>query len=84
MDRVNRAFIAAHRVLKSASPSGKVQTACMWSGNTSHASIPNGRSTLTSRTAARNRPTSRTSTSDPRSTSAAVKKTCAPGSLGLR
>jgi hypothetical protein len=40
--RENRALINRHRTEYSASPSGKVQTACMWSGSTTQASIRNG------------------------------------------
>jgi hypothetical protein len=51
---VNRALITLHRVEKSWSRSGNVHTACMWSGNTTHASIRNGRSAFVTRTASRN------------------------------
>jgi len=52
--RVNLALIAAIRTEKSASPSGNVQTQCMWSGNITHASIRNGRSAFVALTACRN------------------------------
>lgn len=42
--RENRALITLHRVAKSASPSGSDQTQCLWSGKTTQASMPNGRS----------------------------------------
>ena len=35
----NNRLITAHRVENAASPSGNVQTACMWSGRTTQASI---------------------------------------------
>jgi hypothetical protein len=47
-------LIAAIRTEKSASPSGNVQTQCMWSGNITHASIRNGRSAFVALTACRN------------------------------
>ena len=78
----NRALIAPHRVEKSISPGGKVHTACRWSGSTTQASIPNGRSARVTRTASRNCATSRINRSDPRSAKATVKNTVAPSHFG--
>jgi len=54
----------------------------MWSGNTTHASIPNGRFARVTATACRNTSTCRTSVSARRSTRLTVKNTQAPGTLG--
>ena len=81
-DWVNRALITLQRVEKSWSPGGRVQTACMWSGNTTQASMRKGRSARVSRTAARSSPMRSTSVCAPRSARATVKNTVAPGTLG--
>jgi hypothetical protein len=52
-DLANAILIARQRPGKSASPSGKLHTQCMWSGSTTHPSTRNGARVLTRRTASR-------------------------------
>jgi hypothetical protein len=56
----------------------------MWSGNTTQARTPNGRSAIVCRTATRSRSTSSTSSRDPASARQTVKNTDAPGTLMRR
>ena len=72
------------RVEKSVSCSGMVQTVCIWSGSTTHASMVKGRSDFVCRTASRKAATSCINKSDPRYARLTVKNTVAPGCLGRR
>lgn len=69
---------------ESASPSGSVQTQCIWSGRTTQASIWNGWRECVARTVSRSRSIWRTSTSLRRLSRLTVKKYVAPGTWARR